>query len=62
MANSSAVGFGLRPIRKVGQNDDNNGLSEYSPKPALLSFCAIFLMGLNPNPTVDAFAIVFLLM
>ena len=30
MANSSAVGFGLRPIRKVGQNDDNNGLSEYS--------------------------------
>ena len=30
MANSSAVGFGLRPIRKVGQNDDNNGLTEYS--------------------------------
>ena len=30
MANSSAVGFGLRPIRKVGQNDNNNGLSEYS--------------------------------
>ena len=30
MANSSAIGFGLRPIRKVGQNDDNNGLSEYS--------------------------------
>ena len=30
MANSSAVGFGLRPIRKVGQNDDNNGLAEYS--------------------------------
>ena len=30
MANSSAVGFGLRPIRKVGQNDANNGLAEYS--------------------------------
>ena len=30
MANSSAVGFGLRPIRKVGQNDDNNGLAENS--------------------------------
>ena len=29
MANSSAVGFGLRPIRKVGQNDNNNGLTEY---------------------------------
>jgi hypothetical protein len=30
MANSSAIGFGLRPIRKVGQNDDNNGLAEYN--------------------------------
>jgi len=30
MANRSSVGFGLRPIGKVGQNRDNQGLSEYS--------------------------------
>jgi len=30
MANSSSVGFGLRPIRKVGQNDNNGGLTEYN--------------------------------
>ena len=29
MANKDAA-FGLRPIGKVGQNDDNNGLTEYS--------------------------------
>ena len=29
MANQSTTGFGLRPIRKVGQNDDNAGLSEW---------------------------------
>ena len=29
MANQT-VAFGLRPIGKVGQNDDNQGLSEYS--------------------------------
>jgi hypothetical protein len=30
MANASTTGFGLRPIRKVGQNDNNGGLSEYN--------------------------------
>ena len=30
MANSSTVGFGLRPIKKVGQNDNNAALSEWS--------------------------------
>jgi hypothetical protein len=29
MANRSSVGFGLRPIGKVGQNRDAQGLSEY---------------------------------
>jgi len=29
MANQSTTGFGLRPIRKVGQNDDNAGLAEW---------------------------------
>jgi len=29
MANKDAA-FGLKPIGKVGQNDDNNGLTEYS--------------------------------
>ena len=29
MANQT-VAFGLRPIGKVGQNDDNQGLSEFS--------------------------------
>ena len=30
MANRSSTGFGLRPIGKVGQNRDAQGLSEYS--------------------------------
>ena len=30
MANSSTTGFGLRPIKHVGQTDDNAGLSEWS--------------------------------
>jgi len=30
MANASTTGFGLRPIKNVGQTDDNNGLSEWS--------------------------------
>ena len=29
MANQSTTGFGLRPIRKVGQNDNNAGLGEW---------------------------------
>jgi hypothetical protein len=32
MANRSSVGFGLRPIGKVGQNRDAQGLSEYLVK------------------------------
>ena len=38
MANSSAIGFGLRPIRKVGQNDDNNGLAEYNCNSTVAAF------------------------
>ena len=30
MANESSTGFGLRPLRKVGQTDNNAGLGEYS--------------------------------
>ena len=30
MANTSTTGFGLRPIKKVGQNDNNGALSEWS--------------------------------
>ena len=30
MANASTTGFGFRPIKKVGQNYNNEGLSEYS--------------------------------
>ena len=30
MANNTSVGFGLRPVGKVGQNSDAQGLSEYS--------------------------------
>jgi hypothetical protein len=30
MANESSIGYGLRPIGKVGQNNDKQGLSEYS--------------------------------
>jgi hypothetical protein len=30
MANRSSVGFGIRPIGKVGQNRDAGGLSEYN--------------------------------
>ena len=29
MANQSSTGFGLRPLRKVGQNDNNAGLGEW---------------------------------
>ena len=30
MANQSTTGFGLRPIQKIGQNDNNAGLSEWN--------------------------------
>ena len=29
MANQSTTGFGMRPLRKVGQNDNNAGLGEF---------------------------------
>ena len=29
MANQSSTGFGLRPLRKIGQNDNNAGLGEW---------------------------------
>ena len=30
MANASTTGFGFRPVKKIAQNDNNAGLSEYS--------------------------------
>jgi len=30
MANQSTTGFGLRPVQKIGQNDNNAGLSEWN--------------------------------
>ena len=30
MANASTTGFGFRPIKKIAQNDNNAGLSEYN--------------------------------
>ena len=30
MANASTTGFGFRPIKKVGQNYNNDGLSEWN--------------------------------
>ena len=40
MANRSLVGFGLRPIGKVGQNRDAQGLTEYlvSDSPTIIYF------------------------
>ena len=40
MANRSSVGFGLRPIGKIGQNRDAQGLSEYlvSDSPTIIYF------------------------
>ena len=38
MANQT-VAFGLRPIGKVGQNDDNQGLSEYSIAASSVMLC-----------------------
>jgi len=39
MANSSSTGFGLKPIKKVGQNYDAGGLGEY---PVAASATAIY--------------------
>ena len=39
MANSSSVGFGLKPLKKVGQNRDSGGLGEY---PVAASATAIY--------------------
>ncbi len=43
MANASTTGFGFRPIKKVGQNYDNNGLSEWNvaASSALISHAAM---------------------
>ena len=43
MANASTTGFGFRPIKKVGQNYNNEGLSEYSvaASSALISHAAM---------------------
>ena len=43
MANASTTGFGLRPIKKVGQDYNNAGLSEYSiaASSALISHSAM---------------------
>ena len=39
MANASSVGFGLRPLKKAGQNKDAGGLGEY---PVAASATAIY--------------------
>ena len=39
MANSSSTGFGLRPLKKAGQNRDQGGLGEY---PVAASSTAIY--------------------
>ena len=43
MANASTTGFGFRPIKKVGQNYNNEGLSEYNiaASSALISHAAM---------------------
>jgi hypothetical protein len=43
MANASTTGFGFRPIKKVGQNYNNAGLSEYNiaASSALISHAAM---------------------
>ena len=43
MANASTTGFGFRPVKKVGQNNDNAGLSEYNiaASSALISHSAM---------------------
>jgi hypothetical protein len=43
MANSSSTGFGLKPIKKVGQNYDAGGLGEY---PVAASATAIYAQDL----------------
>ena len=46
MANASTIGFGLRPIKKVGQNYNNEGLSEWNvdASTALISHAAMVLL------------------
>ena len=39
MANASSTGFGLRPLKKAGQNRDSGGLGEY---PVAASATAIY--------------------
>ena len=43
MANASTTGFGLRPIKKVGQTDNVGALTEYSvaASSALISHAAM---------------------
>ncbi len=43
MANSSSTGFGLKPLKKVGQNYDASGLGEY---PVAASATAIYAQDL----------------
>jgi hypothetical protein len=49
MANASTTGFGFRPIKKVGQNYNNEGLSEYSiaASSALISHAAMVQLTAN---------------
>ena len=56
MANRSSVGFGLRPIGKVGQNRDAQGLSEYSvaSSPTIIYFNDAVRMANTGTVTVAA--------
>ena len=49
MANASTTGFGLRPIKKVGQNYNNDGLSEWNvaASSALISHGAMVQLTAN---------------
>ena len=46
MANASSTGFGLKPLKKAGQNRDAGGLGEY---PVAASSTAIYNQDLVAN-------------
>lgn len=56
MANNTSVGFGLRPVGKVGQNSDSQGLSEYSvaASPTIIYFNDAVRMANTGTVTVAA--------
>ena len=56
MANNTSVGFGLRPVGKVGQNRDSQGLSEYNvaASPTIIYFNDAVRMADTGTVTVAA--------